>query len=396
VYVLWSANENDIVLTVLAATTFPIIGIILLLSISYLWILRRVSFQVNSIYSLTNDNDLTQFPLPVTANTRTYLIIGISGLKYIAPFLRFSGTPYFSQYLRKHLPLKIESFTVKQDYTILELGLTFPHRGIFSLEGVEISIQDIFGLSYVTRRKALRNGAFKFKVNPTIFSPQRLPLIATNITEGDTSFEELKSSGDYYEFKKYERGDGVRRIVWKIFARSGELISRHPEKSSAPDGTVYVLALLQTEDDYLATLLNQYLNLLNESDLEVRLLTHNLGAPKNAFISPNFEVSEDNVRDNFFSSNLKIIRKALGDVFIPTEKSILVKDLLTVAVQQNSSPLRRLVILGNQSIEDYLITLGETCLSLQITPQFLVASDLSKVPKLLELTKINNWDIESV
>src|SRR6185436_21113785 len=35
--------------------------------------------------------------------------------------------------------------------------------------------------------------------------------------------------GEYINYKEFETGDNIRRIVWKIYARSGQLVVRIPE-----------------------------------------------------------------------------------------------------------------------------------------------------------------------
>jgi hypothetical protein len=52
-----------------------------------------------------------------------------------------------------------------------------------------------------------------------------------NTAEDQTQRIEIpkRVEGEYLNYKDFESGDDVRRIVWKIYARSGELVVRIPE-----------------------------------------------------------------------------------------------------------------------------------------------------------------------
>lgn len=100
-------------------------------------------------------------------------------------------------------------------------------RGIYDVEKVYIRFCDMFSLvalpytfpitqQIYTLPKALKEN--KAKAQP-------------NTTEQQTHRVEIprRVEGEFINYKEFETGDNIRRIVWKIYAKSGELVVRIPE-----------------------------------------------------------------------------------------------------------------------------------------------------------------------
>jgi hypothetical protein len=52
----------------------------------------------------------------------------------------------------------------------------------------------------------------------------------------------------------------MKRILWKVFAKRGELIARHPERSVSPEGHLLGFVLARRSDDGLAAWATAYLS----------------------------------------------------------------------------------------------------------------------------------------
>jgi hypothetical protein len=61
----------------------------------------------------------------------------------------------------------------------------------------------------------------------------------------------------------------MKKIVWKAFAKSGELLARHPEPSMTPEGFVAICILARPEDDELCGKAISYIAALKELTLDL-------------------------------------------------------------------------------------------------------------------------------
>ncbi|WP_460220348.1 DUF58 domain-containing protein [Psychroserpens sp. MEBiC05023] len=76
-----------------------------------------------------------------------------------------------------------------------------------------------------------------YKASPKSFylhsSEMEIPVKEITPSKTEEEVEKIKTSrkvqGDYLNYKDFEVGDDVRRIVWKIFAKNRELVIRTPE-----------------------------------------------------------------------------------------------------------------------------------------------------------------------
>jgi len=84
----------------------------------------------------------------------------------------------------------------------------------------------------------------------------------------DVRIDQLRrTEGEYLNYKDFESGDDVRRIVWKVYARNRELVVRIPELFEPFASHLYFYASFHAPvktawlaDDYLKEMLNYYKN----------------------------------------------------------------------------------------------------------------------------------------
>ncbi len=113
-------------------------------------------------------------------------------------------------------------------------------RGIYDLEEVQLLFSDMF------RFIAL---PYTIHVSQQLYTlPQELETreikSEPNATEEQTHRIEIpkKVEGEFINYKDFETGDDVRRIVWKIYARSGQLVVRIPETKDPYASHLYYYA----------------------------------------------------------------------------------------------------------------------------------------------------------
>jgi|GEM_PF-5249342 len=100
-------------------------------------------------------------------------------------------------------------------------------------------------------------------------NPQIRPLKTQ--TETEKVYSNRKTQGDLLHFKQYESNDDIRRIVWQLYAKTGELVVRQPEIHSqyASDALIYASFFSKTilpEDKHLTLkMLDFYKNIVYTS-----------------------------------------------------------------------------------------------------------------------------------
>ncbi|CAN5472527.1 hypothetical protein BH09BAC3_BH09BAC3_34240 [soil metagenome] len=120
-------------------------------------------------------------------------------------------------------------------------GKTLLHdRGIYDVEKVHILFCDMFSLVALPCSVPFSQQLFTLPV-------QQNPI---NVSAHPNSTEEQKYrieipkrvEGEYISYKEFESGDNIRRIVWKIYAKSGQLVVRVPETKDPYASHLYFYA----------------------------------------------------------------------------------------------------------------------------------------------------------
>jgi hypothetical protein len=150
--------------------------------------------------------------------------------------------------------------------TLIE-DIRFPHRGNWGIEGLNCELRDIFGLSAI--RWIAPTTEKNIKVSPGDSYSRHIPVISTSERSGDAIEQKLTRSGDPYDLKAYHPTDGMKRIIWKLFAKSGELYSRLEEFSMTPEGRVSTLIIANPKDDSLCNWALGYLREMEALSLDL-------------------------------------------------------------------------------------------------------------------------------
>ncbi len=135
----------------------------------------------------------------------------------------------------------------------------FPHRGVWRLTGARATLRDRFGLTHRSFHIPLEE---EIEVCAPIQPIRPLPIVASSARAGDLLQHTRERTGDLFDLKSYDPSDGISRILWKTFAKSGQLVVRRPEPSLIPEGEVAIFVVAREEDDHVAGAFASYLGQL--------------------------------------------------------------------------------------------------------------------------------------
>lgn len=113
-------------------------------------------------------------------------------------------------------------------HAISGTGKTLLHdRGIYDVEEVQLQFCDLFRFIAIPYTMHVSQQLYTLPQEQKALEVKAQP----NTTEEQTHRIEIpkRVEGEYINYKDFETGDDVRRIVWKIYARSGNLVVRIPE-----------------------------------------------------------------------------------------------------------------------------------------------------------------------
>jgi hypothetical protein len=131
------------------------------------------------------------------------------------------------------------------------VAITFPHRGIWQLTGIQLVLEDCFGITRQAWLDLVTND-LSAQVFPHPSSAPKLPIISSTYRAGDDMNHSTQRLGEPFDIKPYHPADGIKRILWKVFAKRGELVARHPEHAVTPEGHVVAFIMARRQDDPLA------------------------------------------------------------------------------------------------------------------------------------------------
>ncbi len=100
-------------------------------------------------------------------------------------------------------------------------------RGIYDVEKILVSFTDMLGLISLPYRVSFKQQLFTL---PRM-AAQRNVKATPNSTEDQLQRIDIpkRVEGEHVNYKEFEAGDNIQRIVWKIYAKSGQLVVRIPE-----------------------------------------------------------------------------------------------------------------------------------------------------------------------
>lgn len=120
----------------------------------------------------------------------------------------------------------------------------FPKRGVYEFSHLSIEIRDFFNI--FTIRKALLKASVRVYPKTRILKPMEFEVGVGNegIRQSSSSVEDPYMTK---EMRRYQTGDSLKRINWKVSAKHGELYVRLGEQTKGID---YLLVIDMNEDIY--------------------------------------------------------------------------------------------------------------------------------------------------
>ena len=110
--------------------------------------------------------------------------------------------------------------------------LLCPHRGVYEAGITKISVEDVFGLIALSRRPDARLA--RMEVHPRV--TDTAPMLLKNADMGpefrSSATEDTASPSDV---RKWQDGDELKKVHWKLSLRKRELMVRTYEESARPD-----------------------------------------------------------------------------------------------------------------------------------------------------------------
>jgi len=173
-------------------------------------------------------------------------------------------------FVDKHATLKLPPLSINCSdghSLVLSYPISFPHRGVWNFNPVTAEISDQFGL--FRWRWTLQGSQFTATIDPPHRTVDAYPVISSSFRSGDAVPELQKRDGDPFDIKSYNPSDSLRRIVWKLFAKSGVLHTRYPEPSITPEGVSCLFVLANQMDDDLCSEVEGYCRMLESLDVDL-------------------------------------------------------------------------------------------------------------------------------
>ena len=250
-----------------------------------------------SKYSLNNLNSDENISSPncVYALDETSLFFNTKNVK-IFPFFELNIKFEF-----KFEQPSIESIILNSSFNN-NLGtgsIIFPHRGIWEIDKLYFEFGDILGLCSL--KWNVDSEQISFRILPQKSTTANYPVISSSSIPGDTYVDLYNKQGDPYDLKQYSPSDGIKRILWKAYAKSGQLITRTPESSITPEGYTLIFVIAGINEDRVADEVYEYTKNLYSSSLTIYLSA--CGATRK--IATNPEDAIELLIDGVWSINFK-------------------------------------------------------------------------------------------
>jgi uncharacterized protein (DUF58 family) len=255
------AVHSDIVAAVLGTTCLAAVTLSLIGStLQRLQLKKSLQWQVLSTEaapgSLGHPSDT-----PITITIKTPRL-------FLLPFFTLSVRLLFNEDQLKGARHRLSTSLSRKSMALNE-RIQFPHRGIWHPTKLELSLGDQFGFIAYHWNIDVSHSVSAIEIAPPVNPASAFPFISAASKPGDSLPDLHHQQGDYYDFRTYQEGDGLNKVLWKLYARSGELYTRQPERSITPEGTVAMFTLASRQSDRSASAALGYIRQLSGNEIEV-------------------------------------------------------------------------------------------------------------------------------
>lgn len=159
-------------------------------------------------------------PLVLECGARRRTGYTLPSLWYV-PFVRVRWT-----WLSKDVDVAIQ-----RERGRLHESIASYRRGVSNVIERKLTIEDVFGLSSLTfRAKEPREVRF----TPSMGALKSVHVVRSMSGGQDISHPDAPPEGERIDMRYYNPGDPIRFILWKVFAKSRDLVVRTPERAISP------------------------------------------------------------------------------------------------------------------------------------------------------------------
>lgn len=145
-------------------------------------------------------------------------------------------------------------------------SVIFPHRGVWEAEKIRFELSDRLGLSsFLWEIHESRS----FKIFPPSRADSSLPILTSSNKSGDLISDIDERRGEPFDLKPYHPADGAKKIVWKVYAKTRNLLSRHPEAAMTPEGQLVIFVLAGKREDFVCSAALAYINKVADLGVDV-------------------------------------------------------------------------------------------------------------------------------
>lgn len=242
----------------------------------YLWLLKKKDYKLDVVFSVGKNKK---------GNSRLYTTATIRGA--IRPLLGFIKVRLFFDDFRKTdkfglLSGRRKSHSVLREAIFGKSRLLLPDIKEYSVRSAFLFYEDLLRIVSLPVAQPLSKHFYR---PPHLLGEQDHAVAPKKTESQDVRIEELRRvEGEHLNYKDFEPGDDVRRIVWKVYARNRELVVRVPERLEPFASHLYFYASFHSLanrnwSEYYREMLNYYKNrvwslyqLLHQKEWSIRYI----------------------------------------------------------------------------------------------------------------------------
>lgn len=263
-------------------------------------------------------------------------------LGYIKIKIEFENGNFSDTIVINKFSKGFEKLLPKEGSTLVWL----PDRKQYHAKGFIISFIDYLQFFRFSIYKKSRNSFYLHSAEMDI------DLQEINPSKTKEEVEKIKTSrkveGDFLNYKDFEMGDDVRRIVWKIFAKNRELVIRTPEVINPYASHIkfytsfYNVISKDLTSVYSSSMLNYFKDIVYNICLNIKKMDKkvefNIDQAVNEFVSVTekdrvgFQLSSASWQNNYSANEIKLSGESVICV-----SSLIDLEALTTLIQKGSS-----------------------------------------------------------
>ncbi len=258
--------QSDVVLSVVAFCLTALLGVT--------WLLTVVGFyRTQRTLGVTISAQPTIKPDPETPNgaliagEQSILSVELSKARLL-PFFMLNIDLTWRPTLPEAPSFSLDSMW-NSSQTVAQHPIVIPNRGTWAISSIQATLTGPLKLTRC-RWKVKHKKTYSWNVALRLPYNISLPLLASSSEPGGDVMDNNNRLGDYYDLKPYHPSDGMSRVVWKILAKSGQLISRQPEPTSTPEGELLMFLVARPTEDEIAAIALKYLISARQGNIAFR------------------------------------------------------------------------------------------------------------------------------